>query len=99
MSDSSIYGRSCFWRETMRPGRVLVFDARLMAFVLLFLLHLRVWTLLVLLAAAVGFFAIERRGLSFSAVLRQVRSFFAGPERPARRGGRRRPLMDYGFEQ
>jgi hypothetical protein len=95
----SIYGRPCFWRETMRPARVLVFDARLMIFVLLFMLHLRLWTLFALILAAVAFYSIERRGLSFQAVGRLLRSYLAGPDRPARRSARRRPLIDYGFER
>lgn len=94
-----IYNRQAFWRETMRPGRFLIFDARLSVFVLLFMLHLQVWTGLLVLAVAVLFWVCEKVwNLDFANMLRLARSSLAGPQRPARGFAAQRYPADFGFE-
>lgn len=93
-----MYGRSCFWRVTMMPARFVVFDARMVIFVALFLLHVRIWTLCVLVVACILFFLLERRGLTLPAALRLTRAFLAGSRRPAIQDAARRGRIWFGFE-
>ena len=78
-----IYGRPIYWRATMQPARMLFWDARLAPVVGLFVLHARLWTLL-LLAASLALAAwCEYRGLSIPGAARAFRSFLAGRRRRA----------------
>src|SRR5690606_30971110 len=88
----------CFWRVTMLPARMAVFDARMVFFVALFLLHIRLWTFGVLVFACLVFFILEQRGLSLPAAGRLVRSLLAGSRRPAVFPGQRRSRISYAFE-
>lgn len=94
-----IYNSPAFWRETMKPARFLVFDARLVIFVCLFLLHMQVWTAVLLFGATSVFTIFERVfGLDFPNLLRWLRAQAAGRKRSAR--GRRavRQPVDFAFE-
>ncbi len=87
-----LYGSPCYWRPTMQPARMFVWDARLFPVVLLVLLHFRLWT--VLLAAIVLGLALilQRRGMSVPAACRRVRSLLAGRHRRATSRPPRRPV-------
>lgn len=100
MAESSfnIYGTPVYWRETVRTPRLLIFDARLIFFFLLLILHLRLWTFIALVLACCGFWLIERYGYAFPNALRAIRSLIAGRQRPALPGYRYRSMIDYGFE-
>lgn len=94
-----IYNNQAFWRETMKPARFLMFDARLVIFVAIFLLHIQVWTGLLLTAAAIIFTVCEKvLGLDFNNLLRWVRAFFAGRHRSARGRHAPRHAVDFAFE-
>lgn len=71
------------WRNTQKPVRFFILDARASLAVLLFLLHMRLWTFVVAILIMMVFWFLERRGLSFAASLRAVRSWIVGHHRPA----------------
>lgn len=94
-----IFGRQALWRETMRPARFLVFDARLIVAVGLMLFHIRIWTIALLLTAAGLLFFFEKwLGLDVPNIVRWVRAKFSGRLRPARRRIDRRSMVDFAFE-
>ncbi len=78
-----IYGRRLYWRATMLPARMLIWDARLAPLAGLVLLHFRLWTVLLLAVSLLAALWAERRGLSAPAAGRAVRSALAGRRRRA----------------
>lgn len=89
-------GHTWHWRNTMKPVRFFMFDARAGFFVVLLLVHARLWTFFLLLMVLAFFYILERKGLSFSAALRAMRVWVIGPARPAWIWTRRRKLRDTG---
>ena len=83
MAEGSMFGEPIVWRDTMRAPRLLIFDARLIFCCALLIVHLRVWTVLILVVGIIVFWLIERAGLRFPSALRALRSRFAGAARPA----------------
>lgn len=86
------------WRNSMKPVRFFQFDARAGFFVVLVLVHARLWTLMLMLSILIFFWILERKGLSFSAALRSFRFWLVGAYRPAWIWTRRRRLRDTGSE-
>lgn len=85
------------WRDTMRPIRFFMFDWR--AFIpwpiwIFNITSLRL--LLLVIAFTLTFWALERRGWTFDVAMRKLRSWLAGPERPAVSPTRPRRLVDTG---
>jgi len=83
------------WRNTQKPARFFIFDARACLTILLFLVHARLWTFTLAVFVIVVFWLLERRGLTFSAALRALRSWVLGAKRPANRAAARRRWIDY----
>jgi intracellular multiplication protein IcmT len=83
------------WRNTFRSPRFFFFDARVSIFLVGFLLHIRLWTLLVLITVFLAFYWMERHGYDFMSALRAVRSRIAGPIRPPLSPDRARGAIDY----
>lgn len=88
--------RTWHWRNTMKPVRFFIFDARAGIFCMLVLVHFRLWTLGVMFLFLAIFWAFERKGLSFAAALRALRVWMVGRYRPAWIYTRRRKLHDSG---
>ncbi len=84
------------WRNTMKPVRFFVFDARAVFFLLLVLVHFREWTLGVAGVFMGIFWLFERKGLTFAAAARAIRLWFIGKYRPAWIYTRRRKMIDTG---
>ena len=84
------------WRDTMRPARFFMFDARAAMFVVLLLMHPRSYTLAFFVIVMVFFYLLERVGLTFEAALRRIRSWLCGNERPALIWTHRRRMIDLG---
>ena len=84
------------WRNSMKPVRFFNFDGRAGFFLVLFIVHMRVSTLVLLVVVFSYFHILERKGLSFPAALRATRVWFIGPYRPAWIFTRRRNLHDSG---
>ncbi|MEW5424593.1 IcmT/TraK family protein [Amorphus sp. 3PC139-8] len=93
-----MYGSNLFWRETMRPARFLIFDARIVVFIAALVLYLRLSTLILFLLAAGVFRIVETRGYDFPNAIRKARSLVAGRFRSARRLSDRRASVDFGAE-
>lgn len=87
---------SWHWRNTMKPVRFFQFDARAGFFVLLVLVHFRIWTICTMFFVLFAFYVLERKGLSFDAALRAIRVWLIGPKRSAWVSSRRRKWLDTG---
>ena len=88
--------RTWHWRNTMKPVRFFGFDARAGFFVILVLVHARLWTLCLMLSVLVIFWILERRGLSFASALRGLRRWLVGSYRPAWIYTKKRKMLDTG---
>jgi len=84
------------WRNTMKTVRFFIFDARAGFFVVLVLVHARLWTLMLAIGVMTVFYLLERKSLSFPAALRSARVWIIGSRRPAWIYSRRRKLQDTG---
>ena len=83
------------WRDTMRPVRFYVFDARLLVLAVPWLFLPTWWTTAAVIAAALACRAAEARGYRFRAALRALRAVSAG-KRPALHAGRLGRFRDFG---
>ncbi|HEU0117315.1 MAG TPA: IcmT/TraK family protein [Alphaproteobacteria bacterium] len=84
------------WRNTQKPARFFALDARAFAAILLFLLHARLWTFILAIVVMFVFWLLERRGLTFEASLRALRSWVLGRKRPANHRRANRHWIDFG---
>ena len=71
------------WRDSARDARLFIFDAKAAFPLLLFLLHIRLWTFIVAVVAMTFFSILNRYGFSVIVFLRWLRSFFAGKRKMA----------------
>jgi intracellular multiplication protein IcmT len=83
------------WRNTQKPVRFFILDARAFLAVLLFLVHMRLWTFILAITVMIIFLILERRGLTFAASLRAMRSWLIGERRPANHRRATRYWIDY----
>ena len=83
------------WRDTMRPVRFYVFDARLLILLTPWLFLPAWWTTAVVLAAVLACRAAEARGYRFRAAIGALRALSAGRRR-ALHAGRLRRFVDFG---
>lgn len=83
------------WRNTQKPVRFLFMDARAFVGIFLFLVHARMWVLVLAIFSLIFFWLLERRGLSFGASLRALRRWLLGRRRPATSRLGRRRLVDF----
>ena len=83
------------WRNTMRPARFFGFDARASLPFLLLLVYARLSTLLLTIMTLLAFRYLERKGLTFSAALRKIRTWVVGQERPGLASVFHKKFADY----
>ena len=88
--------RHWHWRNTMKPTRFFQFDARSAIFLMLVLVHARLWTLELMIGVMLIFWILERKGLSYQAAMRAMRVWLIGNYRPAWIYTRRRKMLDSG---
>lgn len=81
------------WRDSVRPARFFVIDARSALPCLLFLVHIRWWTFWTFLTIAVFFALLERLGFTMVVFGRVMRSFLAGSRKLCRPWWRDDKLM------
>ncbi len=81
------------WRDSVRPARFFIIDARSALPFLVFLMHIRWWTFWVFLAIAIFFAILERLGFTMAVFGRVLRSFLAGPRKLCRPWWRDDKLM------
>ena len=84
------------WRNSMKPVRFFALDARVALFFLFFILHMRIWTIVLFLAICALFWMLERKGLTFNAAILSVRTWILGTTRPGWIWIRRRKWRDLG---
>lgn len=84
------------WRNTMKPVRFFMVDARAAAFFMLFIIHMRLWTLFLFFAMLMFFWFLEKKGLPFGPAMRAFRTWILGKNRPAWLWIRKRKFHDYG---
>lgn len=72
------------WRDSGRTPRFFGIDARSTFPLLLFLVHIKLWTFILALSATLLFGIIERYGFSASVFLRILRNLLAGKRKYAR---------------
>ena len=83
------------WRDSMRPLRVIGFDARLLVLAVPWMFFPRLSTTLALVLALIACRLAERRGYRPAAACRAVRATLAGPRR-ALHHRRYRRFVDFG---
>jgi intracellular multiplication protein IcmT len=66
------------WRDSARSPRFFIVDARAAFPIFFFLMHIRVWTGILVLISAAFFGVLERYGFSLPVFFRWIRTFFAG---------------------
>ena len=83
------------WRDTYKPARFFMLDARAGVPIILCALHIRPWTIGIALLVVILFWVLERRGLSFQSAFRAFRAELAGNHRPALGTTKIRGHVDY----
>lgn len=71
------------WRDSARSARFFVVDYRAAFPLVLFLLHIRLWSFIVAIAATFFFTLLERYGFTVTVFLRWARTILAGPRKMA----------------
>jgi intracellular multiplication protein IcmT len=71
------------WRDSARIPRFFMIDARAAFPLLLFLVHIRLWSFLIALGATLFFGIIEHYGFSVPVFLRWARNLLAGSRKIA----------------
>ena len=66
------------WRDSARQPRFFLIDARAAFPLLLFLLHIKLWSFILAVATMAFFGLLERYGFSLIVFLRWLRSLLAG---------------------
>lgn len=73
------FSPTAHWRDSARNARFFLVDARAAFPIFLFLMHIRLWTGLLVVFSAVFFGILEHFGFTVPVFLRWLRLFFAGP--------------------
>ena len=71
------------WRDSARSVRFWFIDFRAAFPLVLFLVHIRVWTFILAIFAVIVFSLLERYGFSVNVFVRWLRAFIAGPRKIA----------------
>lgn len=69
------------WRDSARTTRFWIVDYRASLMLVLFLLHIRLWTFMLAITAILFFAALERYGFTVPVFMRWFRSKLAGPRK------------------
>lgn len=77
------------WRDSGRSARFFFVDYRAAFPLLLFLLHIKLWTFILALLAVLCLYGLERYGYTVPVFLCLVRTWFSGPKKYARPWWRR----------
>ena len=85
-----------YWRDSQRSARFFMFDAKASFAIIVFLFHMRLWTLIFALVVMLVFWALERKGLNFITSLRVLRMFLIGKNRPRASRLEKITMKDFG---
>ncbi|MEI8054404.1 MAG: IcmT/TraK family protein [bacterium] len=69
------------WRDSARPARFFFIDASVAFPLLVFLVHIRLWTFILAVIVMAFFTVLGRYGYSVGVFLRILRSVLAGPRK------------------
>ena len=72
------------WRDSARQVRLWFIDFRGAFPLLIFILHIRLWTFFFAILAMLFFTALERYGFTLNVFLRWMRAYIAGPRKIAK---------------
>jgi len=75
---ANTFAQSAHWRDSARSARFFIVDARAAFPLFIFLMHIRIWTAVIVLVSAVFFGIIEHYGFTVPVFLRWLRSFLGG---------------------
>lgn len=78
------FSASTHWRDSARNARFFIVDARAAFPIFIFLMHIRIWTALLVVGSAMFFGFIEHYGFTIPVFLRWVRHLLAGPIKSAK---------------
>ena len=92
------FGATAFFRDTQIPARFLIFDSKVAATFMLFIVHMRIWTAVALILFALACSWIEWRGMRVENAVRRIRAMVAGKRRLARGPAMRRRASDMAWE-
>lgn len=84
------------WRNSMRPVRFFMLDARASICFLILLVYLRTSTIFLTIIVTIFFHFLEKKGLTFPAALRAMRLWIIGKDRPGLPGALRKKFSDQG---
>ena len=73
------FSPTAHWRDSARDPRFFMVDARAAFPIFFFLMHIRLWTGILVIVSAVFFGILEHYGFTLPVFLRWLRLFFAGP--------------------
>lgn len=76
---ASSFSSTAHWRDSGRNPRFFLVDARAAFPIFLFLMHIKVWTGMLVLFSAAFFGILEHYGFTVPVFLRWLRCFVAGP--------------------
>ena len=71
------------WRDSARPAKFFFIDAKAAFPVILFLMHIKLWTFIVAMVVMIFFTVLSRFGYSVEVFLRIFRSALSGPRKMA----------------
>jgi len=71
------------WRDSARSARFFFVDAKASFPMLIFLVHIKLWTFILATTVMIFFTVLNHFGFSTEVFLRWLRSFFAGPRKMA----------------
>lgn len=80
------------WRNTGLPVKIGPVDARALAFILLFLFHIRLWTFLLCVFIIAVLSIVEYKGYTLPNALRTASSSLLGPKRESQSNKRKSDL-------
>ncbi|OGV32352.1 MAG: phosphoesterase [Legionellales bacterium RIFCSPHIGHO2_12_FULL_35_11] len=78
------FAPTAHWRDSARNARFFMVDARAAFPIFIFLMHIRVWTGVIVIFSAIFFAIIEHYGFTLPVFLRWLRLFIAGPIKSSR---------------
>jgi intracellular multiplication protein IcmT len=77
------FSPTAHWRDSARPARFFLIDYRAAFPLLLFLLHIKLWTFIAAVGTMFALSLLERYGFTVTVFLRWLRSTLAGPKKVA----------------
>lgn len=75
------FSETSHWRDSARSARFFMVDARAAFPIFIFLMHIRIWTGVLVIVSALFFGFIEHYGFTVPVFLRWLRSLLAGKNR------------------